>query len=211
MKLVISGFDPFGGMVCNSSQTLVEGLALLSQSRAATGWAATLDLHTLVLPTVYGRSVEKLQAAVARQTPELVVMLGVAPSIRELRLETQAINQISTSLPDNDGYRAPVPWIDHKGPATLASDLDLPALQAQLKDLGVDVGLSSNCGDYVCNHLYYEMLRFSQRRSPACRALFVHVPDLHGTGDELSAAREMPQRLNDLAMLIQCLTSAAPV
>lgn len=209
MKLVISGFDPFGGLVRNSSQTLVEGLALLSQSRAATGWSSALDLHTLVLPTVYGRSVAKLQAAVDSHNPDLVVMLGVAPTIRELRLETQAINRISTSVTDNDGYRAPVPWIDHTGPASLAANLDLPALQAQLKNLGVDVSVSSNCGDYVCNHLYYEMLRFLQRRVSPSIALFVHVPDLHGSGDEIAAAREMPQRLNDLSLLIQCLTTAS--
>ena len=53
--------------------------------------------------------------------------------------------------------------------------LDLEALSRHLPLTAI----SQDAGDYVCNHLYYDLLETLPQRLPSCQGLFIHVPKLH--------------------------------
>ena len=45
-----------------------------------------------------------------------------------------------------------------------------------IRDAGLPARVSTNAGDYVCNHLYYGALAFLRRVSPETPAVFLHLP-----------------------------------
>jgi pyroglutamyl-peptidase len=62
-----------------------------------------------------------------------------------------------------------------RGDRRLRTRLDLDALSRHL----ALTAISQDAGDYVCNHLYYDLLATLPQRLPSCQGLFIHVPKLH--------------------------------
>lgn len=190
-RVLLSGFNPFGDLSVNTSQLIVEVL----QTRQLPGIA----VESCVLTTSYSQApvtlLEQLQPQ--RQWPDVIVMMGVAASATALRLERLAKNQRSTHLADNDGVVPTAPLIDPHGPTTLAATVDLSRLGASLSSAGVRASFSDDCGDFVCNFLYYQILDFLQRRELPIPALFVHVPSVAGekSNQQLNALIADSERL----------------
>ena len=61
-----------------------------------------------------------------------------------------------------------------RGEDAIVTPLDLEALIAGLPQTEI----SHDAGKFVCNHLYYEVLRYCRDRAPRTPCLFVHVPVL---------------------------------
>ena len=61
-----------------------------------------------------------------------------------------------------------------RGESALHTPLDLPHLLQSLPFTEI----SHDAGDFVCNHLYYEVLQYWRDRDPLHPCLFVHVPCL---------------------------------
>ncbi len=147
VKILLSGFEPFGGLSVNTSQTVVEALLGCEfEGMAVRGG---------VLPTSYQGAVPALIEMVERHSPDAILMLGVATGTPVLRLEAQAKNCVSTHLADNDDTTPASPLIDSGGSACRVSALDLPRLQWDLSKAGVSAATSDDCGDYVCNYLQH--------------------------------------------------------
>ena len=64
MKVLVTGFDPFGGEAVNAS---------LEAVRRLPARIGTLEIESAELPTSYGRSLLALEAAIARAKPEIVL------------------------------------------------------------------------------------------------------------------------------------------
>jgi pyroglutamyl-peptidase len=66
--------------------------------------------------------------------------------------------------------------------------------------LGTHLTQISHCaGDYVCNHLYYQLLEVIHRHRWPTQALFIHIPNLH-TANE-------PLLVHDLALILHRLAA----
>lgn len=194
-KILVSGFEPFGGDTINPSQLIVEGLVQRDLS--------PLRLAGRVLPTVFGRAVAPLLAAIDHFRPEAVVMMGVARGISYCRLELQATNRVTTRLADNDGVYMASPNIDPAGPSTRMATLDPYALQSALVRQQMPVTLSQDCGNYVCNYLYYQVLSELRSRGLATKALFVHVPPLCHPPGSTESQHEIGSRVADVSIVIR--------
>jgi pyroglutamyl-peptidase len=180
-RLLVTGFDAFGGRAFNPSEAIVRGLA--ADPPAA-------DVHALVLPTVYAEAASRVAAAVRTLRPDAMLMFGLAESSPGLRLERFALNSVDSAAADNAGACRPGQPVVPGGPAAYATACDVHALAARLAGAVPEVSVSTNAGGYVCNTVYYAALHAIAESGLPTRALFVHVPWMHKprTAEEFAEA-----------------------
>ena len=94
MKLLVTGFEPFGGETVNPALEAV--FALPKTIRGA-------EIIPLKIPTVFGRSLIVIEEAILKEQPDVVVSIGQAGGIAGLNIEAVAINLNEARIADNEG------------------------------------------------------------------------------------------------------------
>lgn len=170
MKVLLTGFEPFGGESNNPSAEAV--LQLCSQSApAGVSWQA------LTLPVEFKRSGDLLRDAISQLRPDLVICVGQAGGRAALCLEQVAINLLEARIPDNSGWQPSGEAVVNGGPAAYFSNLPLKAIRAQLQQSGIPTQISYTAGTYVCNALMYQLLHsLATRPNQPVRGGFIHIP-----------------------------------
>jgi pyroglutamyl-peptidase len=174
-RILVTGFEPFGGRAENTSQSLVE---LLKSGASLRGFDVPSDIQifTRVLPVAYSQARESLLAALAESRATRVLALGEAPGA-EIRLEERALNRDEARKADNEGVlRSSVP-IRVGGAGEIASTLALEAMERNLSNENFRVIRSQDAGGYLCNHVFYHLMSEAQERTTIESAGFVHVPN----------------------------------
>ncbi|PZR51916.1 pyroglutamyl-peptidase I [Xylanimonas oleitrophica] len=181
MRVLLTGFEPFGGDRVNASWEAVAHLAR--------GWDAVdegAELDVLRLPVTFRGAPAALAEAVAALRPDVVVAAGLAAGTGAVRLERVAVNVVDARIPDNDG-RAPVDEPVVEGaPVAYLTDLPIKAALAALREQGVPAVVSNTAGTYVCNATFYALRHLvATGVAGATRTGFVHVPRTveEGSGD----------------------------
>lgn len=171
-RVLMTGFEPFGGETVNPSQLALQQLSA--------GWSlAGVELSTAFLPVVFGQSVQAMRSAIEAHDPELVVCVGEAGGRHAVTPERFAVNLDDAPFPDNAG-RAPVDQpIVPAGPVAYFSTLPLAAIVRSLRAAGIPAAQSSTAGNYVCNHVFYGLMHLMATERPDLRGGFVHVPHVH--------------------------------
>lgn len=175
-KVLLTGFEPFGGDALNPSWLAAQAL----HGRRIAG-------HQVVaaqLPTVFGASLERLDALLHQHRPVLVVCLGLAAGRAALSLERVAINVQDARMPDNAGAEPVDAPVVPGGPAAYFSTLPIKAMRAAAQAAGVSAEVSQTAGTFVCNHVFYGLMhRLATEPALArTRGGFVHVPLLPEQG-----------------------------
>jgi pyroglutamyl-peptidase len=167
MRVLLTGYEPFGGEPVNPSAQLVDELA------RGPRLDRRLELSAAILPVDSRRFRSALEAAIAASRPGLVVAVGQATGRAHVGLEALARNALDfKGERDNAGHVAQGEPLDAGGPDRLHVRLPLAALAAQLAVHGLPVRVSLDAGRHLCNALLYELLL----RHAGIPALFVHVP-----------------------------------
>ncbi|HZQ12637.1 MAG TPA: pyroglutamyl-peptidase I [Pseudolabrys sp.] len=166
--ILVTGFGPFPGAPLNPTAPLVRRLAHLRRPALAD---VTIVPH--VFATSYDAVDRDLPRLIARHRPDALMMFGLAPRARWLRIETRARNALAL-LPDA-GRQAPRRRAIAKGEEA-ALPLPAPArrLLAAARTARVPAALSRDAGRYLCNYLCWRAAA-AARRGPRIAA-FVHVP-----------------------------------
>ena len=169
MRVLVTGFDPFGGERINAS---------LEAVRRLPARIGTLKIATATLPTSYSRSLPALEAAIARARPELVLCVGQAGERAALCVERVAVNVQDARIPDNDGAQPADTPVVAGGPAAYLATLPVRAAIAALHAEALPAELSMSAGTFVCNHVFYGLMHLAATRGHAFRGGFLHVPCL---------------------------------
>lgn len=169
MRVLVTGFDPFGGEEVNAS---LEAVRLLPARIGA------LEIVTTALPTSYRRSLPALEAAIARVNPELVLCVGQAGERAALCVERVAVNLQDARIPDNDGAQPADALVVAGGPTAYLATLPVRAAVAALHAAELPAELSMSAGTFVCNHVFYGLMHFAASRRHPFRGGFLHVPCL---------------------------------
>jgi len=169
MKVLVTGFEPFGGEAVNAS---LEAVRRLPKRIGA------MEIITTELPTSYARSIPVLEAAIARSNPELVLCVGQAGDRGALCVERVAVNLQDARIPDNDGAQPVDAPVAAGGPAAYLATLPVRAAVAALHAAELPAQLSMSAGSFVCNHVFYGLMRLAAARKPPPRCGFLHVPCL---------------------------------
>ena len=169
MKVLVTGFDPFGGDKTNAS---LEAVLRLPARIGA------LEIATAELPTSYARSLAALEAALARANPEIVLCVGQAGDRSALCVERVAVNLQDARTPDNDGAQPVDAPVVAGGPAAYLATLPVRAAVAALRAVELPAELSLSAGTFVCNHVFYGLMHLAAARRNPFRGGFLHVPCL---------------------------------
>ena len=167
MKILVTGFDPFGGEKVNPA---LEAVKLLPKEihGAEVYWAE--------IPTVCYQSAEVLEAEINRYHPDAVLCIGQAGGRASLTPERVAINQDDARIPDNQGNQPIDTSICLDGQAAYFSTLPIKAMVKAIKEVGLPATVSNTAGTFVCNHLMYQALYLADKKFPNMRAGFMHIP-----------------------------------
>jgi pyroglutamyl-peptidase len=170
-RVLITGFGPFPGQPVNPSATLVRSLRQFfarEQQR--------FDLRAVVLKTEYEGGWQKLQSELNRFKPDVVVCFGVAAGETGFRLEQQARNHCSTEKPDAAGYTPASSTINPDGAISHNATLPLNQIQSDLTAARIDCRMSDDAGDYLCNHVFFNLMARATSEGSPVRAGFIHIP-----------------------------------
>lgn len=171
MKILVTGFDPFGGEAINPAWETVKALPQT---------VAGAQIIPCQVPTVFGKSIETVCQAIDREQPDAVVCIGQAGGRYAVSVERVAINLSDGRIPDNAGYQPVDEPIAPQGPAAYFSTLPIKAMVQAIRQAGVPAEVSNTAGTYVCNHLMYGVLHHVAQRGLGIPAGFIHIPYLTG-------------------------------
>jgi pyroglutamyl-peptidase len=163
----VTAFEPFGGERVNASALAARPL----DGRVIAGRRIVVE----VLPCVFGAAIDALRSALARTKPALVIACGEAGGRAQVTVERVAINVDDARIADNAGARPIDRPIASGGPAAYWSTLPIKSIVAALKKGGIPADVSQTAGTFVCNHLFYGLMRIASRRR-GLRAGFIHLP-----------------------------------
>ena len=167
MKILVTGFDPFGGEKVNPALEAVKSLP--SEIHGA-------EIHWVEIPTVFYKSAEVLETAIVRFQPDAVLCIGQAGGRASLTPERVAINQDDARIPDNQGNQPIDTPIRLDGQAAYFSTLPIKAMVQAIKEEGLPATVSNTAGTFVCNHLMYQALYLADKKFPHMRSGFMHIP-----------------------------------
>ena len=168
MKILLTAFDPFGGASVNPALEAVKLVA---------GNLPGVEIVKLEVPTVFGKSIETVTAAIDREKPDAVLCIGQAGGRPDLTPERIAINVDDARIPDNEGKQLLDTPVVSGGPAAYFATLPIKAMVAAIREAGLPASVSNTAGTFVCNDVLYTVLHRTDL--PAC---FVHVPYLPEQG-----------------------------
>lgn len=166
VRVLLTGFEPFGGDVHNPSWAAAQDAVALLTDRGVTARAVEL-------PCAFAAAGPALEAALREARPEVVVAVGLAGGTAAVRVERVAVNLQDARIPDNAGDQPVDRPVRTGGPAAHFATLPVKRAVARIRAVGIPAEPSLSAGTFVCNHVMYALL---DAPGPARAAGFVHVP-----------------------------------
>ena len=144
MKILITGFDPFGGESVNPA---FEAVKLLPDTIAGA------QIIKQEVPTEFGRAGEVLEAAMNASKPDVVICIGQAGGRSAITPEKVGINIMDGRIPDNAGYQPVDVTIREDGETAYFTSLPVKAMVQKMKDAGIPAALSYTAGSLSLIHI----------------------------------------------------------
>ncbi|WFA83074.1 pyroglutamyl-peptidase I [Paenibacillus sp. FSL K6-1122] len=171
VKILISGFEPFGGDAVNPTGALMDALA----NEVIEG----AELKTVLLPVHFDECADLLIAEMEAYRPDVVIACGLAKGRTSITPERIAVNVKDIppgSYADNQGQRPVDEPIVDGSPDGLFSTLPIRAMVNDMSAAGIPATVSNTAGTYICNNTMYRVLDHIRIGHLPIRAGFVHFP-----------------------------------
>ena len=149
VRILVTGFEPFGGQSLNPSWEVARALNGLALEGA--------QITSVQLPCVFAQALPILQQALAQHRPDIVLALGQAEGRCDFSVERVAINVMDARIADNAGAQPIDVPVIAGGPAAYFSTLPIKALVAGLRAGGFPASVSQTAGTFVCNQVFYAL------------------------------------------------------
>lgn len=167
MKILVTAFDPFGGETVNPAY---EAVRMLEDTIAGA------NIVKLEIPTVFRKSVKKLEEAIEKENPDVVICVGQAGGRSDIAIERIAINIDDANIKDNEGNMPEDEVIYKDGPSAYFSNLPIKEMVKNIKENGIPASISNTAGTFVCNHIMYSLLYLNDKKNLGIKGGFIHVP-----------------------------------
>lgn len=169
MRVLVSGFEPFGGREVNPTALLVDAL-----KNRDIPIPQDMTLDQVLLPVTFEKSFEVLQEKIDTFNPDIVICFGLAAKRDNIELESRAVNKIHADIKDNAGVDPQNQLISVNGDEVYLSTLPIQGIAGALTKEGLPVKISNDAGNFVCNYLFYRLMETNQDTERLCG--FIHVP-----------------------------------
>lgn len=169
MKILVTGFDPFGKESINPA---IEAVKRLDDE------IANAQIIKLEIPTIAHTSLAVIKQAIEDHEPDMVLSIGQAGGRSDITVERIGINIDDYRIADN-GHQQP---IDEKifadGPDAYFVNLPIKAMVKSIRSAGIPASISNSAGTFVCNHVTYGVRYLLEKRGKGQKSGFIHIPYL---------------------------------
>lgn len=194
MKILVTGFDPFGGESINPA---IESVKRLPE---VIGGAQIVKLE---IPTVVHKSLAVIREAILKEDPDMILSIGQAGGRAEITVERVGINVDDCRICDNEGNQPVDEPIYADGPDAYFVTLPIKAMVKAMQDAGIPASVSNSAGTFVCNHVTYGVRYLIEKEFPGKRSGFIHIPYLPS---QAASKKAMPSM--ELDTIVRGLTAA---
>jgi pyroglutamyl-peptidase len=198
MKILLTGFVPFGDVAVNPSQLIVEKIAASGRFP---------DLCAEILPVEFAVAGDSIRRLIRDFEPEAVVCVGVAQNRTAITLERVALNLDDARIPDNAGSSVKGRMIVPDGPVGYWSTLPLERMQATLAEKAIPVEFSNHAGAYLCNHVFFAARHELESTEKPIPCGFIHVPPLCETPSDDCAGLSLEVMVEAIEACLDCLSA----
>lgn len=193
MKILVTGFDPFGGETINPA---FEAIKLIPDTIKGA------EIIKLEVPTVFKRGPQATIDAVEEYQPDYVLCIGQAGGRSQLTPEYVGINYVQARIPDNDGDQPLNQPLVKGAPNAYFTQLPVYAMVEKMKENEIPASVSYTAGTYVCNAMLYCVLHALNTKYPNTKGGFMHVP--YATSQTVNQPAGTPgMNLKDIAKGIE--------
>ncbi len=169
MKVLVTGFDPFGGEKINPA---IESVKRLPDK------ILDAEIIKLEIPTVIGKSVDKIREKIKEVEPDVVLSIGQAGGRPDITVERVGINCDDCRIKDNEGNQPIDEKVVEDGPAAYFATIPIKAMVEHIKEGKIPASVSNTAGTFICNHVLYGVCHIKATEYPNMRTGFIHIPFL---------------------------------
>ena len=167
MKVLVTGFDPFGGEPVNPAYEAVKKLP---------DTIAGAEIIKREIPTVFDKGADAAIAFLDEEKPDLVINVGQAGGRALMCMEKVAINLQEARIKDNEGRQPVNKPVREGGETAYFATVPVKAMTENLKAHGIPAAVSYTAGTYVCNDVMYRVAHYIHSEGLPIRSGFIHVP-----------------------------------
>lgn len=194
MKILVTGFDPFGGEPINPA---IESVKKLPDNIAGA------EIIKLEIPTVRRKSLEKIEKAIQEHNPDIILSVGQAGGRFDITVERVGINMDDFRIPDNERNQVIDEPIFSDGDNAYFVKLPVKAMVQNIQKNKIPASVSYTAGTFVCNHVLYGVLYLVEKKYKGKKSGFIHIPFLP---EQVVDKRNMPSM--ELNTIVTGLTAA---
>ena len=194
MIILVTGFDPFGGEPINPA---IESVKKLPDNIAGA------EIIKLEIPTVRGKSLEKIEKAIQEHNPDIILSVGQAGGRFDITVERVGINMDDFRIPDNEGNQVIDEPVFSNGDNAYFVKLPVKAMVQNIQKNKIPASVSYTAGTFVCNHVLYGVLYLVEKKYKGKKSGFIHIPFLP---EQVVDKRNMPSM--ELNTIVTGLTAA---
>lgn len=166
MKILVTGFDPFGGEKVNPSFEAVKNIP---------DKIGDIEVIKIEIPTVFNKSIKMLLKNIEEYKPDSVICVGQAGRF-DITVERIAINVDDARIKDNENNQPIDVKIYEDGSNAYFSNLPIKAMVFEMKKNNIPASVSNTAGTFVCNHLMYGLMYHINKNNVCKLGGFIHVP-----------------------------------
>lgn len=181
-KVLLTGFEPFGGASFNPSGAVVEAIA----EHGVDG----IEIVTAILPVEFKRSAAMLIELISTNKPDVVISLGQAEGRDFIGPEQVAINLADARIADNAGVKLENQPINTGAADGYFSTLPIRAIVDAISALGISAKISYSAGAFICNEIFFTAQSFLQGSNVISG--FIHLPLAPNQSAEFPGLPTMP-------------------
>ena len=187
-RVLVTGFEAYGVWSSNPTALVAERLGGQQVGNAS--------IDADVLPVSIADIGARIDSALERFQPDVVLSLGLYPGAASLRVERVGLNVADFVRPDNDRVTAHNEALIEEGALALPATVPVHAIRDAQLDAGIPSVVSNSAGTYLCNATLYRFAHGVAVRGWSTRVGFIHVPfapeqvaqAMRGAGDGASGA-----------------------
>ena len=194
MKILVTGFDPFGGEKINPA---IESVKQLPDTIAGA------EIIKLEIPTVARKSLQRIDEAIKKYDPDIILSIGQAGGRSDITVERIGINIDDFRIADNEGNQIVDEPVFSDGEPAYFSTLPVKAMVENIRRTGIPASISYTAGTFVCNHVLYGVRYLIEKKYKGKKSGFIHIPFLP---EQVVDKRNMPSM--SLETIILALISA---
>lgn len=163
MRVLVTGFEPFGEIDSNCTELVLKELKKNSSG-----------IDTLLLPVENNKCFSILNDHINESAYDYVILLGQASKRNCISIERVALNVYDFPIRDNVGNRIVDQRIIEDAENALFSTLPIREILKDLRCQGIDSEISNSAGTYICNEVFFKGL--NSTKNMKTKLGFIHFP-----------------------------------